>query len=442
VTYLSSSTDDDSRSGSELEESEALQGHAIKTDLADDPDDNAWNVTVMDVKGKSKTFKVNEKELLGGEFVIEQAYNDVTAEKKKGMIAKNKRMRQKEARIQEIKLGELAREKRKELEREEYNKLQQIILSGRTYEYSEFSEMLAKMRKPFSCTVQGRDVTVTEADAAIMMEKSALEEISKILVSNKRANANTDGRGPKRQRNNAACNTTRGATGFDAIHGAARRDHRENSALREKHVKDLRREKESTSKLLILIRDRKLECSEAYLAALGKARAAVQKRKQEREEKENAVRRQTGVAAVDTTAVNSPEEEEEGSNVQTSVAAEVIGDDDSDNEMCEESVQRAREDMIQVSVPEYWEVVEKSTTATMNLFLRLFLPTCRVLQKNKPIKWMTLQEKVIQPGALTKTQFDSRVEDLSRKLRTVNVKLAGLEPSTPTADEPDQTVTE
>jgi hypothetical protein len=115
----------------------------------------------------------------------------------------------------------------------------EIIRSGRTYEYSEFTEMLAKMRKPFSCTVQGRDVKGTEADAAIMMEKSALDEISKILVSNKRANANADGRAPKRQRNNAACNTTRGATGFDAIHGAARRDHRENSALREKQVKDL-----------------------------------------------------------------------------------------------------------------------------------------------------------------------------------------------------------
>ncbi len=127
-----------------------------------------------------------------------------------------------------------------------------------------------------------------------------------------------------------------------------------------------------------------------------------------------------------------------GSNVQTSVAAEVIGDDDSDNEMCEESVQRAREDMIQVSVPEYWEVVEKSTTATMNLFLRLFLPTCRVLQKNKPIKWMTLNEKVIQQGLLTKPQFDSRVEDLVRRLRTIEIEIKGLEPDT--ANETDEPV--
>ena len=63
-----------------------------------------------------------------------------------------------------------------------------------------------------------------------------------------------------------------------------------------------------------------------------------------------------------------------------------------------------------------------------------------VLQKNKPIKWMTLQERVIEPGALTKTQFDSRVEDLSRKLHSLAVKLAELEPVTPTTDESDQAV--
>jgi hypothetical protein len=54
------------------------------------------------------------------------------------------------------------------------------------------------MRKPFSCSVDGRDVTVTEVDAAIMMEGSALEDIGKILVSNnKRANGNTDGQALK-----------------------------------------------------------------------------------------------------------------------------------------------------------------------------------------------------------------------------------------------------
>jgi hypothetical protein len=55
----------------------------IKTYLADDPNDNTWNVTVKDESGKGNTFEVKEKELLGGAFVVEHAYNDVMAEQRK-----------------------------------------------------------------------------------------------------------------------------------------------------------------------------------------------------------------------------------------------------------------------------------------------------------------------------------------------------------------------
>jgi hypothetical protein len=181
--------------------------------------------------------------------------------------------------------------------------------------------------------------------------------------------------------------------------------------------------------------------------ALGKARAADEKRKRQINERQNGVRTQTVQTHrhVSLLTSDSPEEEEqEGLNVLPDVALERGGDDDDDSsEMCEDfSVQRTREDTIQVSVPEYWQVVETSTTATMNLFLRLFLPKCGVLQKNKPIKWITLQNKIVLTGVLTKTQFDSRVEDLSRTLRSVNVKLAELEPGTPPTDELDHGVNE
>jgi hypothetical protein len=68
-----------------------------------------------------------------------------------------------------------------------------------------------------------RNVTMTKANAAIMMEKSALDEISKILVSNKRtANDGNEKSAPKRRCNNTTCNTTHhGVTGFDALHGVA-----------------------------------------------------------------------------------------------------------------------------------------------------------------------------------------------------------------------------
>jgi hypothetical protein len=184
-------------------------------------------------------------------------------------------------------LANIARERRRELDRSEYNNIQEIVRSGRTYEWQEFSDLLERMRKPFSCSVDGRDVTVTEADAAIMMEKSALDGISKILVSNKRtADGSTNQPTAKRKRNNAACNTTRGATGFDALHGAARRDHRENKANEEKLLKGNRREKEAINKLLTLVEQRKKKCAAAGVAMMEATRVARERREVDHRERE------------------------------------------------------------------------------------------------------------------------------------------------------------
>jgi hypothetical protein len=55
------------------------------------------------------------------------------------------------------------------------------------------------MQKFFSCCIDGWcNVTITKADTIIMMEKAALYQISKILMSNKRgANEGEDGPAPK-----------------------------------------------------------------------------------------------------------------------------------------------------------------------------------------------------------------------------------------------------
>jgi hypothetical protein len=90
-----------------------------------------------------------------------------------------------------------------------------------------------------------------------------------------------------------------------------------------------------------------------------------------------------------------------------------------------------------LSVAEYWQVSETSLTGTMDLFLRLFLPKSGVLQKKKGVKWRTLQEKVIGVGLLTRTQFDSRVEDLTRKLRIIEKELAELA-TAPSASDDNQ----
>ncbi len=113
-----------------------------------------------------------------------------------------------------------------------------------------------------------------------------------------------------------------------------------------------------------------------------------------------------------------------------------IDDMADDARLCEELRERRENEDPEVSVAEYWQVRKTSLSDTMELFLRLFLPKSGVTQKNKPIKWMTLNEKVIQQGLLTKPQFDSRVEDLVRRLRTIEIEIKGLEPDA--ANETDE----
>jgi hypothetical protein len=55
---------------------------AIKTDLAEDPDDNSWNVKVKNSSGHGKTFQVKEHDLLGWEFIVKHAYNNMCIDKK------------------------------------------------------------------------------------------------------------------------------------------------------------------------------------------------------------------------------------------------------------------------------------------------------------------------------------------------------------------------
>jgi hypothetical protein len=76
----------------------------------------------------------------------------------------------------------------------------------------------------------------------------------------------------------------------------------------------------------------------------------------------------------------------------------------------------------------------------MDLFLHLFVPKSGVLQKNKGITWKTLHEKVIVVGVLTKTQFDSRVDDLAQKLCIIDKELAEMA-AAPSASKEDDITT-
>ena len=260
------------------------------------------------------------------------------------MLAKEKRKRQAESRKKEKELAELAREKRKVDERSEFENLLTIVNSGRAYTFEEFSALLSRVRKPFTVELEDRDVTVTESDAAVMLEESAVKAIGNMLVRKKRQqgdNDTTQQPTSKRRRHNEACNTRRGATIAGAMRGTCRRNIQETVAYKKKQVSKLNAEKTSNEIILTMVSKRKEQCEEA---------------------KKHRLQQQSA----------------EPSPPSPSLGGEAI-----------ESVAE-HQDMMEV---EYWEVNENSVKDIMDIFLRLFVPESKVLSKNKPIKWVRHQRE-------------------------------------------------
>jgi hypothetical protein len=117
--------------------------------------------------------------------------------------------------------------------------------------------------------LENRDVTVTESDAAVMPEESAVKAIGNMLVRKKRQqgdqgdNDTTQQPTSKRRRHNKACNTTRGATIVGAMQGTCRRNIQEIVAYKKKQVSKLNAEKKSNEIILTMVSKRKEQCKEA-----------------------------------------------------------------------------------------------------------------------------------------------------------------------------------
>ena len=227
-------------------------------------------------------------------------------------------------------------------------------------------------------SLENRDVTVTESDAAIMMEESAVKAIGDILVTKKRQGDGNDSTAQqqeqtsKRRRHNEACNTTRGATIVGAMRGTCRRDIRETAAYKKKQITSLNAEKKGNEILLTLVAKRKEQCNEA---------------KKHRVQQQSAGPSQTSPSLVG------------------------------------EAIEGAREPR-EMIVEEYFEVFENSAKDVMDIFLRLFVPESKVLSKNKPIKWCVINEKALP---VTKAHFDSKVEAAIQRKIQLEDQLAELE---------------
>jgi hypothetical protein len=114
ITYLRGSSSDEaggeSSNTDDDDEFYEMKGSATKTELSGLSSDNKWSVTIRD-GGQGETFVVKESELLGPNFIIQQTYNNSSAEQRQRMLAKERRKRQAEFRKKETELAELARKK-------------------------------------------------------------------------------------------------------------------------------------------------------------------------------------------------------------------------------------------------------------------------------------------------------------------------------------------
>jgi hypothetical protein len=188
ITYLSSSSsgDDEGSSDDGEYDGEEMKGSATKTELSGLLEENKWRVIIRKGGGQGKTFEVKESDLLGPNYIIQRTFNNSSREQQQRMLAKEKRKRQAESRKKEKELAELARERRKADERCEFENLLTIVNTERAYTFEEFSALLNRVRKPFTVELENGNVTMTESDAAIMLEESAVKAIGDILVTKKR----------------------------------------------------------------------------------------------------------------------------------------------------------------------------------------------------------------------------------------------------------------
>jgi len=78
-------------------------------------------------------------------------------------------------------LHETAIEELCKFERKEFEIIVTVMQSGSKYHFEDFLEMVDQIQKPFTCFIDGHEVSITQDDSAIMMEKSVMKEIGEAL---------------------------------------------------------------------------------------------------------------------------------------------------------------------------------------------------------------------------------------------------------------------
>jgi hypothetical protein len=328
-----------------------FKGTAIKRKNA------TWSLTLSN--GDELT--LTSTEMMTSENVyVQNAYTELDDTERKRTSSKKKRIRNTATRQKEKQYIELAKEKQKEEERNEFNKMMKSIEDGGDgpgggWGFSDFQALVLRMRAPFSCDIDGVNIQVTPDDAAVMFDQAALGAIKRVLViegGDKNAARQDDGGQPprKKRRNTAAAETGLGLGCNKAHFETDRRDRTQNANAQATKLKQDLKEKDAINDTLTIFDRRKKK----YLEAV-------------RKQKEKA-----------------------------SIGCLVVPFWVCRENMCDSKV-------------------------SFRLFLRMFLPRYGHghLGKTTALQWATIQDKVLSTVDFTESAVNAKAEELRRRLRTV-----------------------
>jgi len=192
-----------------------------------------------------------------------------TNERKK-QSAKQKRARMSERMQKEKDIHEKAKEEQRHFERIEFENILTVMKSDKEYCFEDFLEMVDRIRKPFVCFIEGHEVSITQDDSAIMMERSVMKDITDSLFhGQKRFNSGSENEQvqKKQRQGNQAVHTEKGATAITALHQTAKRDERQNQLALKKTIDSVTREIKQVETVLTGLTTQKNKKPQSYWTA-------------------------------------------------------------------------------------------------------------------------------------------------------------------------------
>jgi hypothetical protein len=259
---------------------------------------------------------------------------------------------------------------RQENDLAEFAKMKELLALSK-FDENEFHAMLRRLRKPFQCRLEDRDIALTDSTCAMMISNQVEAAIAGVLVPAARKRDENDNAAPKKKQRtggSAAVNTVSGACGVTALHKSSCRDNNLSKQEREKKKRALKKEEKATSQLVGAIVERR--------------------NKYEPIENEN----EGGVVVV-------VDAQENGTTMPVLPPV---------------ALPRPRRS-------DYWWLLESEEKSQYKIFLGMFFPQSKVMSSNKSQQWNVISEKILP--VLSKAQFDAKHESLTRRLEEIANKL-------------------